>query len=312
MDRYLVTGGAGFIGSHIVEALVREGKRVRVFDNFFSGRRENLVHVLDDIELMEGDLRDLEAVRRACAGAAVVFHQGAIPSVQRSIEDPLTSNAANVDGTLNVLIAARDAGARRVVLASSSSVYGDSPTLPKVESMPPDPRSPYAVSKLAAECYALAWTASYGLPAIALRYFNVFGPRQDPRSDYAAVIPRFVTRMLRGEPPVIYGDGLQSRDFTYVADVVAANLLAAEAPPAVSGAFNVACGGRHTLLDLVAALNSLLGTQLAPVHAPPRPGEVRHSQADITRARQALGFAPRYTLLEGLERTVAHFREQQV
>jgi nucleoside-diphosphate-sugar epimerase len=311
MDRYLVTGGAGFIGSHIVDALVRAGKPVRVFDSFFSGRRENLAAALDQIELVEGDLRDQDAVRQACAGVAVVLHQGAIPSVQRSIDDPLATNAANVDGTLNVLLAARAAGARRVVLASSSSVYGDSPTLPKVESMPPDPRSPYAVSKLAAERYALAWTASYGLPAIALRYFNVFGPRQDPRSDYAAVIPRFVARMLRGEPPVIYGDGLQSRDFTYVADVVAANLLAAEARPDVSGAFNVACGGRHTLLDLVAALNGLLGTQLAPEHAAPRPGEVRHSQADIARIGAALGFEPRFTLLEGLERTVASFREQQ-
>jgi UDP-glucose 4-epimerase len=199
---------------------------------------------------------------------------------------------------------------RRVVLASSSSVYGDSPTLPKVESMPTDPRSPYAVSKLATERYALAWTASYGLPAIALRYFNVFGPRQDPHSDYAAVIPRFVTRMLRGEPPRIFGDGLQSRDFTYVEDVVAANMLAAEAPSEISGAYNVACGGRHTLLDIVAELNRLLGSAVAPEHAPPRAGEVRHSQAGIALAARELGFQPRHTLADGLARTVAFFRER--
>jgi UDP-glucose 4-epimerase len=309
MDRYLVTGGAGFIGSHIVDALVRAGRRVRVFDNFSSGTPANLAASREQVELFEGDLRDRDAVRRAVEGVAVVLHQGALPSVQRSIEDPLTSHAVNVDGTLTLLEAARAAGARRIVLASSSSVYGDSPTLPKVETMPVDPRSPYAVSKLAAECYALAWSASFGLPAIALRYFNVFGPRQNASSDYAAVIPRFITRMLRGEPPLIYGDGLQSRDFTYVADVVAANLLAAEAPAEVSGAFNIACGGRHTLLDLVAALNQLLGTAIAPEHAAPRAGEVRHSQADIARATAQLGFEPRTTLEEGLARTVAHYRE---
>jgi UDP-glucose 4-epimerase len=311
LSLYVVTGGAGFIGSHLAEALVRRGDRVRVLDNLSSGSRENLVHVTGDVELVEGDLRDRDVVRRALSGAEAVFHLGALPSVQRSIEDPLTTNAVNVDGTLNVLLAAREAGARRVVVASSSSVYGDTPTLPKVESMPMDPRSPYAVSKAATEHYALAWAASFGLPAIALRFFNVFGPRQNPRSDYAAVIPRFATRMLRGEPPVIFGDGHQSRDFTYVDDVVQANLLAAAAPPEVSGAFNVAAGGRHTLLDLVAELNRLVGSDLAPQHAPARAGEVRHSQAGIERARQLLGFTPRFTLARGLEQTVAYYREQQ-
>jgi UDP-glucose 4-epimerase len=307
---YVVTGGAGFIGSNIVDALVQRGEHVRVFDNFASGRRENLAAAYGHAELIEGDLRDAAAVRRAMAGAEVVLHQGALPSVQRSIEDPLATNAVNVDGTLNVLVAARDAGVRRVVVASSSSVYGDTPTLPKVESMPMDPRSPYAVSKAATEHYALAWAAAFGLPAIALRYFNVYGPRQNPDSDYAAVIPRFVTRMLRGKAPVIYGDGMQSRDFTFVEDVVQANLLAAAAPPEISGAFNIAVGDRHTLLDLVAALNRLLGTELTPEHIAPRAGEVRHSQAGIERAGTMLGFEPRFTLAEGLERTVAYYREQ--
>lgn len=310
MDRYLVTGGAGFIGSHLVDALVRRGDSVRVFDNFSSGVAQNLAAVRDQIEVIEGDLRDREAVRRAVEGVDVILHQGALPSVQRSIEDPLATHAVNVDGTLYLLMAAHEAGVRRVVLASSSSVYGDSPTLPKHEGMPPDPRSPYAVSKLAAESYALAWTASFGLPTIALRYFNVYGPRQSANSDYAAVIPRFVTRMLRGQPPIIYGDGLQSRDFTYVEDVVAANLLAAAAPAEVNGAFNVAAGGRYTLLDLVAVLNRILGTDLAPEHAPARAGEVRHSQADISRAGEVLGFEPATPFDEGLARTVAFFRAQ--
>ncbi|MEN9934211.1 MAG: hypothetical protein RLZZ387_790 [Chloroflexota bacterium] len=310
MALYVVTGGAGFIGSHLVEALIRRGDQVRIFDNLSSGSSDNLTAFQSDVELIVGDLRDREAVRQAITGAEVVLHQGALPSVQRSIEDPLSTNAVNVDGTLNVLLAARDAGARRVVVASSSSVYGDTPTLPKVETMPMDPRSPYAVSKAATEHYALAWAASFGLPAIALRYFNVFGPRQNPRSDYAAVIPRFATRMLRGEPPVIFGDGLQSRDFTFVDDVVQANLLAAAAPPELSGAFNIAVGDRHTLLDLVSELNRLIGTNLAPQHAEARAGEVRHSQAGIERARDVLGFAPRFTLSQGLERTVAFYRTQ--
>lgn len=308
MGTFLVTGGAGFIGSHIAEALVRRGERVRIFDNLSSGRRANLAAIAGDVELLEGDLRDPAAVRRAAEGAEVIIHQGALPSVQRSIEDPRTTNAVNVDGTLSVLSAAQAAGARRVVVASSSSVYGDTPTLPKVETMPLDPRSPYAVSKAATEQYALAWAASFGLPAIALRYFNVYGPRQDPNSDYAAVIPRFATRMLRGEAPLIFGDGLQSRDFTYVADVVQANLLAADAPADLSGAFNIAVGDRHTLLDLVGALNELIGARLTPEHAPARAGEVRHSQAGVEKARAQLGFQPRHSLRDGLEHTVAFYR----
>jgi UDP-glucose 4-epimerase len=306
MDTYLVTGGAGFIGSHLVAALVERGHTVRVLDNFSTGRAANLP--TSAAELFEGDLRDADVVRQAMRGVTVVLHQAALPSVQRSVEDPLATNAACVTGTLNVLLAARDAGVRRVVVASSSSVYGDSPTLPKVETMAPAPLSPYAAAKLATESYALAFAASYGLPAIALRYFNVYGPRQDPHSDYAAVIPRFITRMLRGEQPLIFGDGRQSRDFTYVQDVVAANLLAAAAPADVTGVFNAAAGARYTLLDLVDMLNRLLGTDLQPEHRPARAGEVRHSQADVTAIREALGFFARTTFEEGLAKTIAAFR----
>jgi UDP-glucose 4-epimerase len=238
-------------------------------------------------------------------GVEVILHQGALPSVPRSVADPLASHQANATGTLNVLIAAREAGVRRVVYASSSSVYGDSLTLPKREDMPTDPLSPYAVSKLAGERYCEVFTRVYGLPTISLRYFNVFGPRQDPTSQYAAVIPIFIGRMSDGRPPVVFGDGLQSRDFTYVDEVVRANLLAAAAPAEINGVFNVACGARHTLLDLIAALNGLLGRAIKPEFAPPRPGDVKHSQADITRIRAALGFAPQTGFAEGLQKTVA-------
>lgn len=310
MAHVLVTGGAGFIGSHLVEALLRRGDRVRVFDNFSTGRHENVKHLHDDIELIEGDLRDFDAVRRAVASVEVVFHQAALASVQRSVDDPMTTNAVNVTGTLHVLMAARDAGVRRVVFASSSSVYGDTPTLPKVETQAPQPLSPYAVSKLAGEQYCMAFSVVYGLPSIALRYFNVFGPRQDPHSEYAAVIPRFIDRMVRGLPPIIYGDGLQSRDFTYIENVVDANLAAADAPASCSMVFNVGAGERTALLDLVAQINRVLGSRLTPEHHPPRAGDVRHSLASIEAIGQTLGYAPRITLAEGLARTIEWFRSR--
>jgi UDP-glucose 4-epimerase len=310
MALYLVTGGAGFIGSHIVEELVRRGERVRVLDNFSTGRRENLASFLECIDLIEGDLRDLPTVRRAVDGVNYVLHQGALPSVHRSVADPLTSNASNVAGTLHVLVAARDAQARRVVCASSSSTYGDSPTLPKQEDMLARPKSPYAVSKLAGEGYCCAFTEVYGLETVCLRYFNVFGPRQDPASQYAAVIPRFITAMLQGDVPTIYGDGYQSRDFTYVSNVVDANLLAAAAPNVAGRVLNVACGQRHTLLDLVAILNDVLGTQIVPVHTAPRPGDVLHSVADITAAREALDYRAEVDFRDGLRRTVDWYKTQ--
>jgi UDP-glucose 4-epimerase len=302
-----VTGGAGFIGSNIVERLVGEGQRVRVLDNFSTGRRENLQPWLDRVELVEGDLRDLPTVRQAVDGVDYVLHQGAIPSVPRSVDDPAQSHACNATGTLNVLIAARDAGVKRVVYASSSSVYGDSPELPKREQMPTNPLSPYAVSKLAGENYCCACHQVYGLETVCLRYFNVFGPRQDPTSQYAAVIPAFITRMLAGERPVVYGDGLQSRDFTYVANVVDANLLACRAEGAAGQVFNAACGQRTTLLELLEALEQVIGREANPLFEPPRPGDVRHSVAAIDKAREHLGYQPTTTFEEGLRRTVAFF-----
>ena len=310
MPTYLVTGGAGFIGSHIVDELVHRGERVRVLDNFSTGRPANLAQVREAIELIEGDVRDLATVRAAMRGADYVLHQAALASVPRSVADPLASNEVNVTGTLNVLLAAREVGVRRVVYASSSSVYGDSPQLPKREDMPTQPLSPYAVSKLAGEAYCLAFHQVYGLPVVALRYFNVFGPRQDPTSQYAAVIPRFVTAALRGEPLTVYGDGHQSRDFTYVSNVVEANLLACESDAAVGQVLNASCGERYSLLDLIARLQELLnGAPLQVRHSDPAPGDVRHSQADISRARQLLGYAPRVDFASGLRRTVEWYQQ---
>jgi len=303
VTRYLVTGGAGFIGSNLAEALVKSSHRVRVLDNFATGARANLT--AGAVELLEGDLRDAAIVERAVQGIEVVFHQAALPSVARSLEDPATTHAVNATGTLTLLLAARRAGVRRVVYASSSSVYGDSPTLPKREEMPTQPKSPYAVSKLAGEQYCQVFAAAFGLETVSLRYFNIFGPRQDPASPYAAVIPKFLAAMRRGERPVIFGDGKQSRDFTYVENAVRANLLAAEAPRASGEVINVACGGRVTLLELVEQLNHLLGTQLDPIFAPPRPGDVRHSHADLTRAAALLGYQPTVDLQEGLARVAA-------
>jgi UDP-glucose 4-epimerase len=298
----LVTGGAGFIGSNLVRALLARGDEVRVLDNFSTGHASNLDGL--DVELVEGDLRSYERVATAVAGAEVVFHQAALPSVPRSIQDPLTSNAVNVEGTLNVLLAARDHQARRVVVASSSSVYGDAPGMPRQEDQALSPLAPYAVSKLASERYALVASRVYGVETVALRYFNVFGEYQDPLSGYAAVIPKFIHLMLRGEAPTIFGDGLTSRDFTHIENVVQANLAAAQEPAVVGLPVNVAMGESHTLLDLIAALNDLLGTEFAPHHADPRPGDVPESLADVSRARELLGYEPTVDFLTGLRRTV--------
>ncbi|MGH2869530.1 MAG: SDR family oxidoreductase, partial [Solirubrobacteraceae bacterium] len=299
--RVLVTGGAGFIGSHLARALVERGHSVRILDNFATGRRSNLAVVGVDAEVVEGDIQSYERVHRAVAGCEVVLHEAALPSVPRSIQDPLTSNATNVIGTLNLLLAARDSHVRRVVLASSSSVYGANPELPKREDAPTLPISPYATAKLAAENYARSFHAVYGLETVALRYFNVFGPRQDPTSQYAAVVPRFIATLLAGGQPVIYGDGEQSRDFTHVSNVVAANLLAMDAVAAPGQAYNIACGARISVNHLVREIGSLLQCEVRPDHVAVRAGEVPHSLADLTRARADLGYEPRIQLREGLE-----------
>jgi UDP-glucose 4-epimerase len=313
----LVTGGAGFIGSHLAEALLRRGDRVKVIDNLSTGARENLEHLkrLDgDLEVIEADLNDTDAARLACRGVEVVFHVAALPSVARSVEFPITTNAANVSATLALLSAARAAGVRRVVYSASSSAYGNAgpkgAARPKREDLPPRPLSPYAVSKLAAEYYTRVFHEVYGMETVCLRYFNIFGPRQNPFSPYGAAIPRFASAMLRGERPVVFGDGRQSRDFTYVSNAVAANLLAASAPARrVSGeVFNVGCGRSTTLLELVGLLNRILGTSLRPRFAPARPGDVRHSRADIAKARRRLGYRVEVSLVEGLERTVEWLR----
>lgn len=309
MAEYLVTGGAGFIGSNVVDELVRRGAQVRVFDNFSTGRHANLESVLADIELVEGDLRDAEALRDAVRGVRYVIHLAALPSVIRSVEDPETTHEINTTGTLKLLLAARDAGVDRFVLASSSSVYGDTPELPKRESMLPQPLSPYALSKLDGEHYCRMFHSLYGLKTYALRYFNVFGPRQDPASYYAAVIPLFIEALQQGRAPTIYGDGGQTRDFTYVSDIVAANLLCCTTAPeaAAGGVFNVAWGNRISILELAQRLASIMGRDAAPVHQPARPGDVRDSQADAALARERLGWAPAVPFEEGLSRTVSWF-----
>jgi UDP-glucose 4-epimerase len=309
MSICLVTGGAGFIGSHLVEALLERGRAVRVLDDFSTGSPANLAAVRDRVEVIDGDITDLATVQAAMRGVGVVFHQAALASVPRSVADPLATHRACVDGTLHVLVAARDAGARRVVYAASSSAYGNSDRLPKSEKDPTAPLSPYAAAKLAGENYCAAFTEVYGLETVRLRYFNVFGPRQSPDSPYAAVIPRFLEALTAGRSPVIHGDGQQSRDFTFVADVVQANLLAASAPGVGGRVYNVACGRRTTLLQLVEYLNRLLGTSVAPTHTPPRPGDVRHSQADIERARTDLGYRPTTEVAAGLRRCVDWWQE---
>jgi UDP-glucose 4-epimerase len=311
MATFLVTGGAGFIGSNLVEALLRRGDDARVIDNFATGRRVNLEDAPrwareggGRFELLEADICDRDACRRAVEGCAFVLHQAAIPSVQRSVLDPEASNAVNVDGTLNVLAAARAAGVSRVVAASSSSLYGDSETLPKVETMPPAPISPYGLQKLAGEMYGGLFHRLYGVPTIALRYFNVFGPRQDPDSEYSAVIPKFIATIRAGGAPTIYGDGEQTRDFTYIDNVVQANLNACTAgPEALGQAYNIACGDRISLNELVGILAGFAGREVKPVHAPARAGDIKHSLAGIDKARRLLGFAPQVATREGLRRT---------
>jgi UDP-glucose 4-epimerase len=306
--RVLVTGGAGFIGSHLVKALLARGDEVRVLDSLITGNVDRLVSILDDIDLIEGDIRDPDTARRACDHVHVVFHQAALPSVQRSIRDPWTTHEINASGTLNLLIAARDASVNRFIMASSSSVYGDTPTLPKIESMRLEPRSPYAVSKMAAERYCMAWKESYNMPVIALRYFNVFGPYQDPYSMYSAVIPRFITCMLKNESPIIFGDGHQSRDFTYIDNVILANILASDAPDTISGVFNVAGGEQITLIDVISSINTLIGKSITPIHQPARSGDIRHSHADITQLCHILGFHRSLSFIDGLTRTVTWYQ----
>lgn len=308
---YLVTGGAGFIGSHLAEKLVNLGERVRLLDNFLTGKKENIASFLDRVELIEGDIRDFDVCRLACKDVDYVLHQAALPSVGRSVEDPATSNEINVTGTLNLLRAACKAGVKRFVFASSSSVYGDDDSLPKKEGREGRPLSPYALSKLTGEHYCRLFFQLYGLSTVCLRYFNIFGPRQDPYSPYAAVIPSFIFRLLRGERVIIFGDGEQSRDFTYVANVVEANLLATQAENKVSGeVFNIAGGQEITVNALAAEISRLLGAENEPIYAEPRPGDIRHSLADISRARQVLGYEPHYGFREGLRETVRWFRER--
>lgn len=306
--RCLVTGGAGFIGSHIATALAERGDEVRVLDNLSTGHRENLKHLGSRVTLFEGDLTRRDDVDKAVSGVDVVFHQAALASVPRSVAAPLDSHAACATGTVNLLDAARRAGVRRVVYAGSSSAYGDQPFSSKRENDLPAPLSPYAAAKLAGEFYCQAFTASYGLETVAIRYFNVFGPRQDPQSEYSAVIPKFVTRMLAGKQPIVYGDGMQSRDFTYVDNVVAGNLAAAVAKDASGKVINVACGRQTNLLELIAAINRVLGTRLEPRFEEPRPGDVYESLADITLARQLLGYEPTIDFDEGLRRSIEYYR----
>jgi len=316
--RVLITGGAGFIGSHLVEAFLQAGAEVRVLDSLRTGRRENLAEVLErcagqgSYTLFEGDITDRTHVQEAVVGADYVLHHAALPSVQRSVEDPLSTDRINVQGTLQVLVAARDAGVKRVIFASSSSVYGDTALLPKVEEMPSNPVSPYAVSKLAGEAYCRAFTRVYGLETVALRYFNVFGPRQDPHSPYAAVVPRFLDAILHNNPPVVYGDGLQSRDFSYIENVVRANLLAVSAPGVAGEVFNIACGEGVSLQDIIRLLAELLRRPVHPQYQAPRPGDIRHSRADISKAERMLGYRPLIRFREGLERTVTHYLQRRV
>jgi nucleoside-diphosphate-sugar epimerase len=309
MAKYLVTGGAGFIGSNLVDELLRRGHTVRVLDNFATGREENLQPVLERIELVRGDVRDMDTVDRAVRGMDFVLHQAALASVPRSIADPTANNQVNAQGTLNVLMAAQRHGAKRVVYASSSSVYGDSEELPKVESMTPNPKSPYAVAKLAAEYYCRVFGELHDMTTVSLRYFNVFGPRQDPNSQYSEVIPLFVKALLEGNPPTIHGDGEQSRDFTFVSNVVDANLRACEANLSGPRVYNIACGGRYTLNQLYRALRERVGSTLEAVHGPPRAGDVRHSMASIDRIRGEIGYEVKVSFEEGIDRTVQWYRQ---
>ncbi len=307
---YLVTGGAGFIGSHIVEELVKQRKKVRVLDNFSTGKRENIAFLLNNIELVEGDLCNKKDVSKAVKGVDFILHQGALPSVPTSVEDPAGTNEANITGTLNLLIAARDAKVKRVVYAASSAVYGNNPTLPKVEPMKAEPLSPYAVQKYVGELYCRAFYDLYGLETVALRYFNVFGPRQDPTSQYAAVIPRFITALAQGKRPTIYGDGEQTRDFTYVDNIVKANLLAARAKNVAGEVMNFACGTSNSLNELLEIILKIMAVDIKPKYTKPMPGDVKHSSADIEKSRRLLGYTAHVSLEEGLRRTIDFFRPE--
>ncbi|MCZ6815314.1 MAG: SDR family oxidoreductase [Planctomycetota bacterium] len=306
---YLVTGGAGFIGSHLVEKLVGDNARVRVLDNFTTGKRENIAPFLDRIELIEGDIADPDICRRSCDGVEVVFHQAAMPSVPKSVEDPVTSHRTNIDGTFNLLVAARDAGVRRFVYAASSSAYGETETLPKIESILPDPLSPYGVQKLTGEQYCTVFAKCYGLSTLSLRYFNVFGPRQDPKSQYAAAIPAFITAILRDEAPLVYGDGEQTRDFTHIDNVVHANMLAARADETQGEVMNAACGERITINEVIAEINRVLGKQVKSKHVDERAGDIKHSWADIGLAERLIGFKPLVSFAEGLRSVIDWYKE---
>ena len=310
MAVYLITGIGGFIGSSLARELLKRGERVRGVDNFSTGKRENLAQILGQLDFREADMLDLDAMKSACAGADYVLHQAAIPSVPKSVLDPLGSNRANVDGTVNVLVAARDAKVKRVVYAASSSAYGDTPTLPKHERMTPDPISPYAVAKLASEHYMISFYRCYGLETVALRYFNVFGPRQDPSSPYSGVLAKFITQMLGGQQPTIFGDGEQSRDFTYIDNVVEANLLAckAAASQAAGKVFNVATGRRVTLNETFKLLQGLTSYSGSPIYGPERGGDIKHSLADISSAQEHLGYKPMVSFEVGLRKTVDWYR----
>jgi len=311
MPNILVTGGAGFIGSHLAEALLRKGHRVRVLDDFSTGKRGNLIFDKEypSLEIIEGDIRHLAICQKAMKGIEYVFHQAALPSVQRSVEDPLGSNAVNEGGTLNILFAAREEKVKRVIYASSSSIYGDTPTLPKHEEMISNPLSPYALQKYIGEQYCRLFYELYGLEAVSLRYFNIFGPRQDPNSVYSAVIPKFIDAFLQGSPPTIFGDGEQSRDFTYIENVVQANLLAMSAGHLHGEAINIACGERTSLNQLVNVLRKILGSKMSPIYEEPRKGDVRHSLADIRKGKEILNYEPKVGLELGLKKTVEFFKK---
>jgi len=309
MSTYVVTGGAGFIGSHIAEALLHRNHTVRIVDNFSTGKAENISSFRKDVEVFPLDIADGSGLSEAFRGADYVIHEAAIPSVPKSMLDPVTSNRANVDGTLNVLVAARDAGVKRLVYASSSSLYGDSPTLPKHELMPPNPLSPYGAQKLFAEIYCQVFWKAYQFETVALRYFNVFGPRQDPTSQYSGVLAKFIPAVLQDRQPTIYGDGLQSRDFTFVANVVDANLLACTTPGIAGEAFNAACGDRIAVNSMLEQVNKIAGKNVAAIHAPVRSGDILHSQADVTKARTRMGYQAKTTFAEGLRQTVEWYRE---
>jgi len=311
MSKILVTGGCGFIGSHLVDALLDEGHEVVIVDSLATGKLENIEHLLDKVDFYKEDIRNLDMLRKLIESVDYVYHEAALGSVPRSVADPLTTNDVNVTGTLNVLIAAREAGVKRVIFASSSSVYGDTPTLPKIESMRPMPMSPYAVSKLAGETYMQAFYHSYGLETVSLRYFNVFGPRQDPNSQYAAVIPLFVSALLNGDSPVIYGDGTQSRDFTYVQNVVHANLLAMKTEETHGEAVNIACGEATTINELLSSLCKQCGEHIEAIYAESRPGDVKHSLADFTAAHELLGYSPSMTFSDGIRLTADWHRTRR-